>query len=177
MKLNRILVPIVAGVFLVGGLTAPPTTADAVWLTTRAAWTNPDFDETSPLPRVVNLRYASHARFDRVVIRMRGSLPGGVARYQRTFTYDGSGDPVPIQGRSGLQVSLRPAYAHNNAGDHIYDGPALVRPRLQTLKALAFTGDFEGVVSFAFALTHRAPYRVNLLKAPRRVVIDFAHRR
>jgi hypothetical protein len=172
---TRNLVAIAAAVLLIGGLFAPPTTGAPVWLTTRVAWTNPSLDEDSPLPRVVNLRYAHHNRFDRVVIRIRDAFPGGSTRYQRNFTYDGSGDPVPIRGRSGISLSLTPAYAHNDAGDDIYNGPTLVRPRLQTLKALAMTGDFEGVVSFAFALTHRAPYRVFELKAPRRIVIDFAH--
>jgi hypothetical protein len=172
----RSLVAIAAAALLVGGLVAPPTTATPVWLTSRATWTNPALDESSPPPRVVNLRYGHHERFDRVVIRLRDALPGGSTRYQRNFTYDGSGDPVPIRGRSGISLALTPAYAHNDDGEDIYDGPRLVRPRLQTLKALAITGDFEGVVSFAFALTHRAPYRVFTLKAPRRLVIDFAHR-
>jgi hypothetical protein len=172
----RILVAVLAAVVLAGGLIAPPSTSASVWLTSRSTWTNPDLTSSSPQPRVVDLRFGHHARFDRVVIRIRAAFPGGRANYQRNFTEDGSGEPVPIQGRSGLRVALTPAYAHDDEGDNIYRGPLLARPRFQTLKALAFTGDFEGVVSFAFALRHRAPYRIFTLNAPRRIVIDFRHK-
>lgn len=175
MRPTRLFGAFVASALLVAGLLAPPTTAAPVWLTSGASWASPDLTDTSPLPTVVNLRYGHHKNFDRVVIRVRGSFPGGMAAYQRKFTYDGSGDPVPIKGRSGIRVALTPAYAHDDDGNNVYEGPRLVRPRFETLKALAFTGDFEGVVSFAFALTHRAPYRVTTLTSPRRIVIDFQH--
>jgi hypothetical protein len=70
---------------------------------------------------------------------------------------------------------LMPAYAHDDNGNNLYDGPKIARPRFDTLKALAFTGDFEGTVSFGFALTHRAQYRVFRLHDPQRLVIDFRH--
>lgn len=82
---------------------------------------------------------------------------------------------MPIRGRSGIQLTLTPAYGHDDAGHNLYVGPRIARPRLQTLKALAYTGDFEGHVTFAFALNHRAPYRVFTLESPYRIVIDFRH--
>jgi hypothetical protein len=174
MNRVRALTILVSAVLLAGGLVAPPATAGAVWLTSNATWTT-DRSASSPLPRVVNLRYAHHQKFDRVVIRVRGSFPGGRSHYQRTFSYDASGLPVPIKGQSGLAVTLRPAYGHDGSGNNLYAGPRIARPHLQTLKALAYTGDFEGHVSFAFALTHRASYRVFTLESPRRIVIDFRH--
>jgi hypothetical protein len=173
---RRVLFVLLAAAVLVGGLLAPPATAGSVWLTSNASWTNPDVTSSSPLPRVINLRYGHHQRFDRVVIRVRGAFPGGSAHYQRRFSYDPSGLTVPIRGLSGLQVTLTPAYGHDESGNNLYVGPRLARPRLQTLRALAYTGDFEGHVTFAFALTHRAPYRIYTLEAPRRIVIDFRHR-
>jgi hypothetical protein len=175
MNRVRVFLVLVSAAVLVGGLFAPPATAGSVWLTSRASWTNPDATASSPLPRVINLRYGHHPRFDRVVIRLRGAFPGGHTRYQREFTYDASGLPVPIQGQSGLRVTLTPAYGHDEGGNNLYVGPRLARPRLQTLTALAYTGDFEGHVTFAFALTYRAPYRVYTLESPRRLVIDFRH--
>jgi hypothetical protein len=145
-----------------------------VWLTSKASWTNPNAS-ASALPHVVDLRYAQHATYDRVVIRIQGALPGGTTRYQREFTYDASGLPVPIHNTSGLKVTLMPAYGHDDAGSNLYVGPRLARPRLQTLRALAYTGDFEGHVTFAFGLSHRAPYRIFTLRAPYRIVIDFRH--
>ena len=52
------------------------------------------------------------------------------------------------------------ADGHDAAGNNLYTGPRIARPGLDTLKALAFTGDFEGQVTFAFALRHRAEHRV-----------------
>jgi hypothetical protein len=153
------------------GITAPPaTSALPDWKTSATSWTNP----AARHPLVVNLRYAKHPRFDRVVIRIQGRLPGYRAAYHRHFFHDASGRPVPIRG--GLQVVLMPAYAHNQAGGNVYRGPKLVRPGFPALKAIAMTGDFEGQVTFAFGLSpRRTPYRIFRLHDPQRLVIDFRH--
>ena len=164
------LVAALVGLVLAGTASTPATGLPA-WQDTNTSWSHP----AAVNPKVVGLRYAAHPTFDRVVIDISGRIPSGSTTYRRHFTYDGSGDEVPILGRSGLQLTLSPAAAHNDAGDNLYTGPTLARPRLRTLKALALTGDFEGQVTFAFALTHRAPYRVFELSSPRRLVIDFKH--
>jgi hypothetical protein len=152
-------------------LTSAPASALPAWQDRAISWTNPKAKD----PRVVGLRYATHAHFDRVVIDIRGAIPGGRTHYAKRFFYDGSGEPIPIKGASGLWVSLSPARAHTLSGDNLYTGPRIARPHFDTLKALAFAGDFEGHVSFAFALTHRARYRVFWLHDPQRLVIDFKH--
>lgn len=152
------------------GLTAPPAISLPAWETTATTWTNP----AARHPRIDNLRYAQHPRFDRVVIDVKGRIPGYRATYHRRFFYDASGRPVPVRG--GLQVVLLPAYAHNRAGESTYHGPKLVRPGFPALKAIAMTGDFEGHVSFAFGLRpRRTPYRIFRLHDPQRLVIDFKH--
>ncbi|CUR54543.1 conserved exported hypothetical protein [metagenome] len=158
-------------------LVSTPSTAGAstlpAWRDTALTWTNPLARD----PRVVDLTYGAHPRYDRVVIHVRGAIPSGHINYARRFFFDGSGERVPIKGRSGLRIDLSPARAHTLAGASLYDGPRIARPRLDTLKALAFTGDFEGHVSFALALTHRADYRVFWLHHPQRLVIDVRHSR
>jgi len=149
---------------------ASPASAPTGWQHQATSWTHP----AARSPEVVNLRYAAHHTFDRVVIDVAGRIPSGGARYARRFQYDASGRPVPIRGRSGIALTLSPARAHDRHGD-AYDGPRVARPHLESLKALALTGDFEGTVSFGFALTHRAPYRVLFLHDPQRLVIDFQH--
>ena len=172
MNRTRMLVAALVSVLL-SGLIAPPAQSAGVWLNANASWTNPD----AKAPKAVDLRYGHHQRFDRVVIVFRGAqVPGGMAHYQRTFTYDPSGLPVPIRGTSGLQVALTPAFGHGSQGNNLYTGPRIARPHFRTLKALAYTGDSEGVVTFAFALTYRAPYRIQTLTDPQRLVIDFRHR-
>lgn len=168
--LRRILV-VLATTLLVSVAAAAPAPA-AVWRDTGTSWTNPDARQ----PKVIDLRYARHANFDRVVIDIKGHLPGYRTGYARTHHYEGSGARVPIRG--GLWISLSPAVAHNNSGDSVYDGPRLVRPGFPALKAIAFTGDFEGYVTFAFGLDRtggRTPYRIFRLHDPQRIVIDFKH--
>ncbi len=149
-----------------------PATALPDWIDHASSWTNPK----AKAPKVVDLRYATHDTFDRVVLEIDGKIPAGKARYRRNFHYDGSGEKVPIKGKSGIALVLNPAYAHDDSGESVYDGPMIARPRFETLKALAFTGDFEAYVSFGFALRHRAPYRVFKLHDPQRLVIDFQHK-
>ena len=156
-------------------LVAAPETAGAstlpAWRDTGSTWTNPAATD----PRVVDLTFAAHPTYDRVVIHVRGAIPSGTIAYGRRFFFDGSGERVPIKGRSGLRIDLAPARAHTLAGSNLYVGPRIARPHLDTLKALAFTGDFEGHVSFGLALTHRADYRTFWLHHPQRLVIDVRH--
>ncbi|QIX27287.1 hypothetical protein ncot_12255 [Nocardioides sp. JQ2195] len=152
------------------GLGTPTAHALPAWRDSGASWQNP-VDGTT---RVVGLRYATHPSFDRVVIDVRGVIPDWSTRYQRIFHYEGSGARVPIRARSGLSLTLSGA-AHDSAGRNVYTGPRIARPRFDTLKALAMTGDFEGQVNFAFALRHRAAYRIFVLHSPQRLVIDFRH--
>lgn len=159
-------------VLLVSLLCAPPATAAPDWLDSGSTFTAPGNDRV----KVLNLRFATHPGFDRVVIDLRGPLPDYRTGYARRFHYEGSGKPIPIQGTSGLWISLSAA-GHDPAGSNLYFGPRLARPRFGTLKALALGGDFEGQVTFAFALRHRADYRIQHLTGPSRMVIDFRHAR
>ena len=170
---SRALATVAAALLLCSALLVAQSPASALpaWQDHATSWSHP----AARSPKIVNLRYAAHPRFDRVVIDVAGRVPSGRAQYARRFHYDGSGKLVPIAGRSGIALTLSPARAHDRNGRNVYQGPRVARPHLETLKALAFTGDFEGTVSFGFALTHRAPYRVFFLPDPQRLVIDFKH--
>lgn len=124
---------------------------------------------------VLDLRYATHPDFDRVVIDLGGPAPHRQDGRSRRFFFEGSGKPVPIRGAAGVFLSIT-ASGHDAAGNNLYAGPRIARPGFDTLKALAITGDFEGQVTFAFALRHRADYTVRHLTGPSRLVIDFQHR-
>ena len=54
-------------------------------------------------------------------------------------------------------------------------GPDLEQYAMPTLRGAAFTGDFEGTVSFGLALSHLKDFRVFELHAPNRLVIDLHH--
>ena len=160
---------VLATSLLISIITAPQQASAATWIDHGTSWQNP----SALAPKVVNVRYATHPNFDRVVIDIRGLLPSYRTFYARSFVYDGSGARVPIRG--GLGIVMHPAYAHNDAGDSVYRGPKLVRTGFPQLKAIAFTGDYEGYVSLAFGLADHATYRIQRLQDPKRIVIDFHH--
>jgi len=144
----------------------------------RPAWdTSPVIvdHEVSPQPRVVDVRVATHPNFDRVVVDLRGKLPGYDIRYVRHLHYDGSGDLVPLNGRRFISVAVRPAVAHNVSGTSLYAGPDLQQYNFPVLRGVAFTGDFEGQVSLGLSLRERADFRVSVLHQPQRIVIDLHH--
>jgi hypothetical protein len=126
-------------------------------------------------PKITNLRIGEHQSFDRVVIDMQGKMAGYNVRFVKQLTYDGSGLPVPLKGKRFVSVVLNPASAHDNNGNGLYQGPTLQQYGLPSLRGVAFTGDFEGYVSFGISLTHKAPFRVSELTNPTRLVIDFKH--
>jgi hypothetical protein len=126
--------------------------------------------------RIVDLRYAAHGSFDRVVIDIPGPRrPGFTIDYTKRLFREGSGQPVKLRGKRKMFLSLTPAYAHNGRGNSIYDGPRRRNLDLPTLRGVAFTGDFEGYVTFGFGLDRRAPYRIFTLHQPTRIVVDFKH--
>lgn len=169
MRLRVLAIAIVTHAVLL--VAAPASASPPDWIETG---TTRDFPNTRGTT-VLDLRYAENDDYDRVVIDLRGPMPDYRTGYARRFTKDGSGDPIPIRSRSGLWIGLT-ATGHTQQGDNVYTGPRLVRPRHDTLKALALAGDWEGQVTFVFALRHRAPYRIFHLSNPSRMVIDFRHR-
>jgi hypothetical protein len=127
---------------------------------------------------VLHLRYGRHDTFDRVVVDLSGPLTGYRVGYVPKLGYAGSGKPVPLSGTAFLEINVDPANAHAFVGEtplNVYSGPRLARPGLPTVKGIAFTGDFESVVSFGLALDHKAGFRAFTLKNPNRLVVDVAH--
>jgi hypothetical protein len=126
-------------------------------------------------PKVVDLRYAQHPNFDRVVIDVAGQRPGYRTAFTRHLVYDPSGNPIPLKGRFKMYVVLKPAYTSSlGSGQNLYQGPKLVRPDFPSLRGIALAGSSEGVTTFAFTSRHKA-YRIFTLINPSRVVIDWKH--
>jgi hypothetical protein len=150
---------------------AAPSQARPTWDTGPVLVTR----NVAPIPKVFDLRVGEHARFDRVVIDLHGKIPGYGARFVKHLRYDGSGEPVSLKGRRFILLTVTPSTAHNARGESIYRGPELRQYRLPTLRGVAMTGDFEGTVSFGIALRTHANFRVSVLHAPNRLVIDLHH--
>ena len=166
------LVAALVGLVLAGTASTPATGLPA-WRDTNTSWSHP----AAVNPKVVGLRYAAapdlrpcrHRHLRAHPVRQHDVPPALPVRRQRRR----GADPRPLRAPADAVTGRR---ARRRRRPPSYTGPMLARPRLRTLKALALTGDFEGQVTFAFALTHRAPYRVFELSSPRRLVIDFQHR-
>ena len=152
--------------------TSSPAGALPAYTTQPTAYTNP---LVTGQPKVVDLRVSQHPSFDRVVIDVEGRRPGFRVRYAKRLSYDGSGDPVPLRGRVKLSLVIEPARAHGRNGGNVYEGPRLQHYRLPMLRGVAFTGDFEGVVSFGFTARRKNGYRAFTLTEPSRIVIDLKH--
>lgn len=153
------------------GLVATSTPAAALpdWRTTRTV------DRSESIVRVLDLRYAEHPRFDRVVLDLRGKNPGYDIRYVRRLTYDFRGTRVHLKGRRHMSITLMPAFGYTSSGKGVYEGPNRVYVDLPTLKGIAVTGDFEAYFTVGFSMDRRAPYRIFTLTEPSRLVIDWKH--
>jgi hypothetical protein len=154
------------------GTAAAPAAALPDWRTGPTRWDNPR--EVRGMPKVVDLRWAAHDGFDRVVVVLRGARPDVRTLRPDELTYDPSGKPVPLKGRHRMYLVLRPAATYTAAGESVYTGRRLVRPRLDALRGIALTGSWEGDTSFGFT-SRTAAYRVFTLTSPSRVVVDFRH--
>jgi hypothetical protein len=123
------------------------------------------------VPTLVAVRTGHHPGFDRVVFEFRGALPSHRVAYVDQLTEDGSGRPVELAGAANLEVVFHGANAHDGSGQPTVSSRRF-SPGLATLKEVAQTGDFEAVVSYGLGLDHQAPFTVQELSNPSRLVID-----
>lgn len=126
-------------------------------------------------PTVTGARFARHQGLDRVVIDLKGDVPGYTLRWVPELVQDGSGDPIDVKGGAYLQLTMTPASAHTEAGAPTWTGGPIFQARLGNVQSVVKTGDFEGVVGIGIVLDRRAPFRVLEQKTPNRLVIDIAH--
>jgi hypothetical protein len=174
MRRGFTTVAVCAMLLAVVGTLAPPSAAR----TARTAWDTTPVQVTHavrPAPKVVDLRVGRHPAYDRVVVDLQGKMAGYDVRYVDQLRYDGSGGAVPLKGQRFVRIRITPAVAHDAQGRSVYRGPELARYQLPTLRGVAFTGDYEGSVSFGLALGHRDTFRVLEVANPNRLVIDLHH--
>ncbi|MEX2281025.1 MAG: hypothetical protein WEE89_00900 [Gemmatimonadota bacterium] len=146
-----------------------PTGRDSGWTVGLSA-------SNKPPPRVAILtavRTARHDGFERIVFEFQADqLPNYRVEYvDRPVRACGSGEPVALKGDAWLQISLEPAYAHDDDGHPTVKVRALM-PMLPNLLELKLICDFEAIVSWAAGLKSPNRYRVLELSAPARIVVD-----
>jgi hypothetical protein len=138
--------------------------------------TRPDTAEPSPdaAVTVTGIRLGGHAGFDRVVLEVGGAgIPGWDVRYVTDPRSQGSGDPVAVDGAAVLQVNLSGAGLPPDTGVPEYAGPVPLRVAgTSVITEVVFDATFEGRTAVFVGTTARAPFRVYLLQAPTRVVLE-----
>ncbi|WP_204021738.1 AMIN-like domain-containing (lipo)protein [Sinosporangium siamense] len=124
---------------------------------------------------ITGVRYAGHPGFDRVVVDLKGAVPGYSVRWVDGFVQDGSGKAIAVNGGAYLQITLTPANAHTEAGDPTWGEERVYSAGLTNVRHVVATGDFEAVVGIGLALSRRAGFRAFVQSAPDRLVVDVAH--
>lgn len=128
-----------------------------------------------PTPLLVDVRVGGHRAFDRVVFEFDGPRPGYTVRYVPQVIADGSGEPVHLKGRAFVEVTMRPAAAHDDSGAATFPGPLPTIANTAALRDIADAGDFEGVITWGIGVAARTPLQVRRLDHPSRIAIDVAH--
>jgi hypothetical protein len=124
-----------------------------------------------PVPAVTDIRTASHpeCRYDRLVLDIRGALPGYSIAYVSHVTADPSGQQLTVPGHAILLVTVRPAQGHNGGSIGTLTG-GVHEASFPMLAGWESAGDFEGVVRLAIGVRSRTAFRVGEL--PGRLYID-----
>lgn len=111
------------------------------------------------------IRVGRHSCFDRLVVDIRGPLPGWGVKYRDALIADGSGRNVPFRGRKIMEINLN-TNAHNiNTGRRTFTLPA--RPDFPEFKDLILAGDFEGQTQIGVGVANVRPFRVFTLPGAR----------
>jgi hypothetical protein len=141
--------------------------------------TEPDTGEASAdaLLSVTDIRIGRHDGFDRVVFEVAGTgHPGWDVRYVDEASGQGKGDNIPVEGRAILQVTITGVGYPTETGIEEYDGSAnLPGNGTEIVTEVVWDTTFEGTSVAFVGTTEQTPFRVYLLEAPVRVVLDVVH--
>ena len=141
---------------------------------------NTDADTADPSAgaavTVSDIRVGRQDGFDRVVFEVGGTgTPGWDVRYVDAASSQGSGEDVDVAGDAVLQVTLSGVgYPYDTGVEEYSAAGPLSSPDTQTLTEVVFDGTFEGTTTAFVGTTGQAPFRVYLLDAPTRVVLEVA---
>ena len=138
----------------------------------------PDTAEASAGARVTvsDIRLGAHDGFDRVVLEVGGEgTPGWDVQYVDEAISQGMGDAVDVAGDAVLQVTLTGAgYPYDTGVEEYSAASPLSAPDTAAVTEVVFDATFEGTTVAFVGTRARTPFRVYLLEAPTRVVLEVA---
>jgi hypothetical protein len=144
------------------------------------AFASPQSVETSPAGPgalgLVEVRTGRHEGYDRVVLEFDGEgTPGWRVAYTDDPRFQGSGDPVDVDGETALQVHLDGLSSPVDSDVSYYDGPDRMAGSGTSIVEVVVGNLFEGRQGAFAGTTQPLPFRVFRLTGPERVVVDVAH--
>ncbi|WP_448639252.1 peptidoglycan-binding domain-containing protein [Geodermatophilus sp. URMC 63] len=128
-----------------------------------------------PLALLRRIRAGRHTTFDRLVFDLDGPVPGVRAQYVGELRHQGSGDVIPLRGRAVVQVDIRPAAAHDDAGNPTTTAPLPDMTGFAAFRQLADAGDVEAQLTWGIGVAARTGLRATTLTGPTRVAVDVSH--
>lgn len=141
--------------------------------------TEPDTGTASSgaLLTVTDIRTGHHTGFDRVVFEVDGTgTPGWDVRYVDEAVEQGRGDVLPVAGNAILQVTITGVGYPTETGIEEFDGTVpLPGHGTDVVTEVVWDSTFEGTSVAFVGTTEEAPFRVYLLEAPARVVLEVVH--
>jgi hypothetical protein len=132
--------------------------------------------------QIVDVRVGTHGAgpsgYDRIVFEFqRSGFPEVTLRAGTPpFTFDPSGLPMPVRGRSFLVLVLHGGTGITPGGTVTYAGSTDFQPNFPALTEFKQAGDFEAVSEWVAGVSlARVCQRVFVLTGPTRLVIDLQH--
>ncbi len=158
---------------------APPAEEPPVEAAPFFADLEPDTADASAgaLLSPVNIRFAVHDGYDRIVLDLVGAgQPGWLSEYDDDPRMEGSGEPVDLAGASSLVTHVKGIILPTEPGATAYAGSTRFSPASAGVIEEVVVGSiFEGQMEVYVGLSSPQPFRVFLLEGPTRVVIDVQH--
>ncbi len=121
--------------------------------------------------RIATVRVGGHDSYDRVVVDLAGGTgqPPWDARYVAAFVTQGQGSPVSLPGAGRLLLTVR-GLSMPTPSEAIVRGDLALATG--SIAGVAVDPWFEGQALVMIGVDRVRPYRVFVLKAPTRVVVD-----
>lgn len=122
---------------------------------------------------ITAIRIGHHDGFDRVVFEFHGTgTPGWTAEYVPQAVADASGKTIPMAGKAVLAVSITGVGYPTDTGVQEVGSGRIAVAGTDVVTEVYFNGTFEGISQAFVGTTARQPFRVYLLTAPARVVVE-----
>jgi hypothetical protein len=176
--IRSLLVALVAGTIPVAATTTTASAAPYCGIT----WGSLDKSRATLVQGpVTNVRSGRHTCFDRLVIDLKGKVPGYTVKYVNTFTGQASGLPIALRGGAKIAVTVNaPAYTATGSASYTPANRSEVVnvAGYDTFRQVRWDSSFEGYTSLGLGVRARLPFRVFTLQdaTTSRLVIDVAHR-